>query len=145
MNESAIRTAWLLGLSGLLPFAGSALASLALPGWQEAALLALRAYGAVILAFLGAVHWGFALQPEVGREAAGPRRLILGVLPALLAWVTLLMPMGLALGLLALGLLATAAVEQWGASEALVPRNYMLLRWILSLGAAACLIAALLG
>ena len=145
MNETATRTAWLLGLAGLLPFAGAALVSLAAPDWQEAALLALRAYGAVILAFLGAVHWGFALQPEVGQEAAGPRRLILGVLPALFAWVTLLLPMGLALGLLALALLATAAVEQWGAAEALVPRNYMMLRWLLSLGAAACLIAALLG
>lgn len=145
MNEPAIRTAWLLGLAGLLPFAGAALASLAAPGWQEAALLALRAYGAVILSFLGAVHWGFALQPEVGQEGAGPRRLILGVIPSLLAWIALLLPIGLALGLLALALVAMAAVEQWGAAEALVPRNYMLLRWILSLGATACLIAALLG
>lgn len=145
MNEPAIRTAWLLGLAGLLPFAGAALVSLAVPGWQEAALLALRAYGAVILSFLGAVHWGFALQPEVGREAAGPRRLMLGVLPALVGWVSLLMPVGLALALLAVALLAVAAVEQWGVGEALVPRSYMMLRWLLSMGAAASLTAAALG
>jgi hypothetical protein len=145
MHESTTRTSWLLGLAGLLPFAGAALASLAAPAWREFALLALQAYGAVILAFLGAVHWGFALQPVVGQEAAGPRRLVLGVVPALVGWVALLLPRDFALGLLALAVLATAAIEQWAAAEALVPRSYMLLRWVLSIGAAACLTAALLG
>ena len=145
MNEPAIRTAWLLGLAGLLPFAGAALLSLAAPAWQEWALLALRAYGAVILAFLGAVHWGFALQPEAGQQGAGPARLMLGILPALIGWIALLMPVGLGLGLLAFALLATAAAEQWAAAQALVSRNYMMLRWILSGGSSACLFAALLG
>jgi hypothetical protein len=145
MHESTTRTSWLLGLAGLLPFAGAALASLAAPGWQEFALVALRAYGAVILAFLGAVHWGFALQPSIGQEGAGPRRLILGIVPALVGWVALLLPPGFALGVLALAILATAGMEQWGAAKGLVPRGYMLLRWVLSLGATACLAAALLG
>lgn len=144
MNDAAIRTAWLLGLGGLLPFAGAALVGLASPGWHDLALLALRSYGAVILAFLGAVHWGFALLPEVGREAAGPKRLVLGIVPALVAWVALLLPVGPALALLALAILATAAAEQWAAAEALVPHSYMRLRWVLSAGAATCLLMGLI-
>ena len=143
MNDAAIRTAWLLGLAGLLPFAGAALVGLASPAWHDPALLALRGYGAVILAFLGAVHWGFALLPEVGQEKAGPKRLALGIVPALIAWVALLLPVGPALALLALAILVTAAIEQWAAAEALVPHSYMRLRWILSAGAAACLVTGL--
>lgn len=143
MNDAAIRTAWLLGLAGLLPFAGAALLSLASPGWHDLALLALRGYGAVILAFLGAVHWGFALLPEVGQEAVGPKRLVLGIVPALVAWIALLLPVGPALALLAVAILAMAAAEQWAAAEALVPHSYMRLRWILSAGAATCLGAGL--
>ena len=51
-----------MGLAGLLPFAVSALGSFAAPdSWQGFAERALIAYGAVILGFLGAVHWGLAL------------------------------------------------------------------------------------
>ena len=53
----------LLGLAGLLPFAACSLGALSLePDQADRALLALVAYGATILAFLGGVHWGFALD-----------------------------------------------------------------------------------
>lgn len=49
-----------LGLAGVLPFAATALASLAAAPWGDLALLALLAYGAVILSFLGGIEWGLA-------------------------------------------------------------------------------------
>jgi len=51
--------AW-LGYGGLLPFLALAATGLWAPGtpWWSAALLA---YGAVILSFVGALHWGFAM------------------------------------------------------------------------------------
>ena len=51
--------AW-LGYGGLLPF--GALALLLLDGARSALWWpALLAYGAVILSFVGALHWGFAM------------------------------------------------------------------------------------
>jgi hypothetical protein len=146
MDTTTRRTAWLLGLSGLLPFAGAALAFFAAPdSWQGFAEGALIAYGAVILSFLGAVHWGLALRAPVAEAGAGPARLTLGVLPALIGWLSLLLPDVFALPLLALGILGTAGLEQWAAGRGLVPGEYMMLRWVLSIGAALCLMAPITG
>ncbi len=134
------RLAVWLGLAGLLPFLAAALGAWFGPAeWRGAALPALAAYGAVILGFLGAVHWGFALQAP--RDAATAPRLVLGVLPALVAWVALLLPAAWALGLLALGILATTATETVAAGRGLLPAGYLRLRWCLSLVGAGCLIA----
>jgi len=140
MNETLPRPARLLGPAGLLPFAGLAFLALARPDWREAALVALLTYGATIAAFLGAVHWGLALRPTPGEEGAAWGRIGLGVVPSLLAWIALLLPLRPGLAALALLLLATAAVETWAAGRGLVPRSYLRLRWGLSLGAAACLL-----
>lgn len=146
MDMTTRRTAWLLGLAGLLPFAASALGFFAAPGpWQGFAEGALIAYGAVILSFLGAVHWGLALRAPPDEAAMGPARLILGVVPALLGWAALLLPDILALPLLALGLLGTAGAEQWARGRGLIPGDYMVLRWVLSISAALCLMAPITG
>ena len=60
--------------TGLLPFLATALLSwIAAEDWRGVALYALAAYGAVILSFLGAVHWGLALRaPASEAEAAAP-------------------------------------------------------------------------
>lgn len=144
MHMTASRTAWLLGLAGLLPFAASALGSHTAPdSWQGFARGALIAYGAVILSFLGAVHWGFALRAPPEEQPFAPARLVFGVAPALLAWIALLLPDVFSLTLLALAILGTAGVEQWAHGRGLVPGSYMVLRWVLSIGAALCLVAPL--
>lgn len=146
MDTTTHRTAWLIGLAGLLPFAATALGSFAAPdSWQGFAEGALIAYGAVILSFLGAVHWGLALRAPPEEAAMGPARLMLGVVPALLGWLALLLPDVFALTLLALSILGTAGVEQWARGRGLVPGDYLLLRWVLSIGAALCLMAPLTG
>lgn len=141
MNAAHERLLWTLGLSGLLPFAAAALAVLLAPDyWGGFARGALIAYGAVILSFLGAVHWGLALRAPAGEAWATPARLVLGVVPSLIGWVAMMLFEAPSLLLLALGILATAGVEQWAAARGLVPGFYMRLRWVLSLGAAACLL-----
>lgn len=97
-NVIGLRTAQALGHFGLLPFF-----VLALLNWWPAsaainridlarlAFLALVAYAAVILSFLGAVHWGFALlTPQLSRRRLR-RSLLWGVVPSLLGWLALLM------------------------------------------------------
>lgn len=128
--------AWLLGLGGLIPFAGLGLG--AALGWAELRF-PLLAYGATILAFLGAVHWGLALQAVPDERPAERVRLVLGVLPSLVAWVALLLPVGLGLAVLAGAILLTAAMETVAAQARLMPAGYLRLRWVLSIGAALCL------
>ena len=131
----------LLGYAGLIPFAAAAaLALLGPPPWRGLALTALAAYGAVILSFLGAVHWGLALRGSEEEATVAWPRLALGVLPALIGWVALLLPARPGLLLLAAGVMAVAAVETAATRRGLMPPSYLGLRWPLSLGAGACLL-----
>lgn len=147
--------ALLLGLGGLVPFLACGLGSVTAGGAVPAdrALLALIEYAAIILSFLGAVHWGLALaEPRAaegvaGRDGAGRggagrggaerARLALGVLPALIGWAALRVSVAaapaIALALLIAGFLATTAVEARAAGDGLVPAGYMRMRWGLTL------------
>lgn len=89
-EHSEPRPARLLGYLGLLPFVSGAVAIwIAAPGPAALAERALLAYAAVILTFMGAVHWGLAMHSA---HLARDRQLALSVVPALIAWVTLLLP-----------------------------------------------------
>jgi hypothetical protein len=61
----------------------------------------LLAYGAIILSFVGALHWTHGLEAGDTRSAA--RMLTVSVLPALFGWVALLLPVPIGLGVLAAG------------------------------------------
>lgn len=52
-------------------------------------------YGAVILSFLGALHWGMEFVGYGGEQ--GYRRLIVGTIPLVLAWPTVFLSHGVAL------------------------------------------------
>ncbi len=120
-----------LGYAGLLPFAAATLGSVLLDGEHRAlSLRALIAYGAVILSFLGAVHWGLVLR-ATGGEAS--RALVVGVVPSLVGWVALLLPDRHALALLLVGFGAFWLYEHRIAGEAQLPRDYLDLRRKLSL------------
>ncbi len=139
-----------LGVGGLIPFLACGLGSVVGNGAVPAgrALLALIDYGAIILGFLGAVHWGLALaRPALPGTTAGAEppslasadrlRLAGGVLPALLGWAALLVSVAaspaIALVLLIAGFVATTAVEARATASGLVPPGYMRLRWLLTL------------
>ena len=84
----------LLGYGGALAFAGLAACiyfNVALPGVSP--VEGLLTYGAVILSFIGALHWGGVMAQH---EQVVPRlaSLLYGwsVMPALIAWAALLMP-----------------------------------------------------
>jgi hypothetical protein len=120
-----------LGYAGLLPFAAATLGSVLLDAEPRAlSLRALVAYAAVILSFLGAVHWGLLLR-AAGGEAV--RACVVGVLPALVGWIALLLPARQALPLLLAGFGAFWLYEHRIAGERLLPRGYLDLRRILTL------------
>jgi hypothetical protein len=101
-----------LGLGGLLPFVGLAVlawgGSTVGPTW---ALRGLILYGASILAFLGGLHWGFALSGRLSDRAARIA-LIWSVVPSLIAWSAAWMPEQAALLGLAGGLVLAWAFDQ---------------------------------
>jgi hypothetical protein len=147
----------LLGLLGLIPFVACAYLACA---WQVPAdtrpMIALIAYGAVILSFLGGVHWGFALAeppatlaglaPVPTRQDPAHRpRIGLGVLPSLIGWVALLIAVlapapVIALCVLIAGFLATNIGEHTGYRRGWVPGRYIWLRWILTIVVVALLV-----
>jgi hypothetical protein len=129
-----------LAYGGLIPFL--VLAALA---WLPANVLpfpaagALLAYGATIVSFLGAIHWGLAMRDEAGPQ---PGRLAWGVVPSLMAWIALLLPVVHGLALLAAILWACFAVDR-----AVYPRfglqAWLPMRRLLSvLASLACIVAA---
>lgn len=145
MNARLPSLALLLGAGGLVPFLACGLGSVTAGGAVPAdrALLALIEYSAIILSFLGAVHWGMALvgpgSAERGSWQGGAEnlRLALGVLPALIGWAALLVSVAaapaIALALLIAGFVATTVVEARAARDGLVPAGYMRMRWGLTL------------
>lgn len=137
--------ATLLGLAGLAPFILASLGALGLdPEFAHACLVALVAYGGVILAFLGGVHWGLALAAGTDQTLRVQRlRFGLGVVPSLVGWAALLLTLvdwpKTALLLLIAGFLAVTIIEARATRASLMPRNYMMLRWVVSVGVIFCL------
>lgn len=98
----------LLGYLGLIPFVALAVLGLLLgPVHQAAMAFALLAYGATIVSFLGAIHWGLAMPTTGGQQSM----LVWGVVPSLLAWISLLLPVPWGLLLLAATLVACLLVD----------------------------------
>ena len=134
----------ILGVAGLAPFLFCGLAVMTMPDPDAARwLLALIAYGAVTLAFLGGVHWGLALidpnDTVVDAPTSGQNRmrLALGVMPSLLGWFavlsTIFLPINLSLAVVIAGFVLTMLVEARAARAGLLPTGYLWLRWALTI------------
>ncbi len=133
-------TAYALGAGGVLPMLLCGAVAVSAGTERVMGMSALIGYAAVILSFLGAVHWGLALgTPAVweGPAAKSARhQLVLGVVPALLGWAAVLLMLmalpTLAVALLIAGFIVTAATESHWSGKGLLPEGYMTLRWMLS-------------
>ncbi len=128
-----------LGHAGLLPFVAGALLLWLVQGEAHVyAAMALTAYAALIVSFLGGIHWGLAMrQPE-----APMATLAWGVVPSLVAWPAVLMPAHAGLVLLGLMLLVCYAVDRRSYPR-LGAAAWLTLRFRLSAVAAlACFVGA---
>lgn len=132
--------AW-LGYGGLVPFLLLALGSLL--DRQHGALWsqALSAYGAIILSFIGALHWGLAMTLPELRQGQRSAWYAWSVVPALLAWISMLMSPRLAAPLLIAGFIAHYLQDRRLAAQAVLPAWYLPLRLRLSTVACLCLLA----
>ena len=141
LPDSVRRTANRLGYAGLIPFVVLAPASLldAHHGitWSDA----LFAYGAVILSFVCALHWGFAMALSGLDDARRVRTMLWSVVPSLMAWPALLLvPMEAAV-LLVTGFVLHYIQDRRLARHAELPDWYLPLRLQLTVVACLSLIA----
>lgn len=129
-----------LGYAGLLPFALGLVAA----GLTDDAALRDRAahltlaYGAVILAFLGAVHWGRLLERGTLDEA--PLLAVWGVLPSVVGWLTLALPLAWAAPIQALLFLEVYLMDRQLLGSEAAARPYLALRARLTGAVAALMI-----
>ena len=118
---SAHQTITRLGYAGLVPFVLlTGLMWLVDTELLPFVSIALGAYAATIVSFLGGVHWGIGFMKG---ESASGFHFVWGVTPSLLAWLALVLPAYAALPLLGLVLVAcymvdrktypTAGIRQW--------------------------------
>jgi hypothetical protein len=90
-SDSLRRTARWLGYGGLIPFIVLAAVSLLDSHHDFTWSDALYAYGAVILSFVCALHWGFAMALPGLDEARRVRTMLWSVVPSLIAWPALML------------------------------------------------------
>ena len=132
---TAKRWSRLLGYAGMLPF----MPALALPLISDQVLApfivdAVVAYSAVILSFVGALHWPAGLYASNSSESA--IRLGFSVLPALLGWLALLAQPVIAFAVLIAGFLLVYGFDRrWLHGD----RWFLRLRLRLTMGAVLCL------
>lgn len=83
-NPVALR----LGYAGLIPFVlGTLLTWLVRDEAHVYAVRGLTNYAAVIVSFLGAIHWGLAFRQSI----PSPSPYVWGVVPSLVAWIASMM------------------------------------------------------
>jgi hypothetical protein len=98
-----------LGWAGLVPFvSGALLVWLVRDDARPYVTLSLSAYAAVIVSFLGGIHWGMVLRQPL----PDTRMLVWGVLPSLVAWLGVMMKPGAGLVIAATMLLVCYAVDR---------------------------------
>ncbi|MFN9527308.1 DUF3429 domain-containing protein [Ectopseudomonas chengduensis] len=142
--EKPPQLAVLLGYAGLVPFVGGALGIWVIPmGWRPFVLAALLDFAAVILAFMGAIHWGLAMRAEETDENA-KLQLGLSVIPPLLGWAALAggLPMGLSLPIFLFAFIGLYLADMHAVRVGLAPQWYPALRTPLTLVVCLSLLVA---
>ncbi|PVI04171.1 hypothetical protein DM02DRAFT_640207 [Periconia macrospinosa] len=157
------REAYYIGLAGVLPYLATSVSTMICAEELSAAaaghtylmssetastLLHLLeplqvGYGAVILSFLGAIHWGLEFAGYGGHH--GYRRYAIGVWTPAIAWPTLLMPFEYALISQFLGFVALYYVDTRATYRGWTPPWYAIYRFVLTFIVGASIVASLVG
>ena len=102
----------------------------------------LRAYGAVILSFLGGIQWGLAIRNSDGnartRQGLTPI-LTVSIVPSLIGWAGLLVEEPLGFGLLIIGFALVLISDVRAVNKGIAPRWYLRLRYPLTAVVISCL------
>lgn len=129
-----------LGAGGLVPFVVLTGALwVAPPEYHPFLVDWLRTYAAVILSFIGAVHWGIALTHPAMNEHDRSVVMSWSVVPALVAWIGMLMQLRTGLALTAAMFVVHYTMDRQLAARFPLPEWYMRLRGGLTAVVVVCL------
>lgn len=137
------RWAWILGVAGLIPFIGhTVVATTMAPPFNVIAVSSQILYAALILTFVGALHWGVLLVAGAGlshRQIA--IRMVWSVVPSLYAFWFAQITHPEPLPYLAAALVVALLVDWWFYSRTpgLALQAFVPLRTLLTVVAASCL------
>ena len=134
----APRAATILGWCGVLPFIALAGATAFQLGDPAQVSGALRLYGAIILSFMGGVHWGAATKQNEAR--ASPY--LVSVLPALWAFAMAFTPAPMGFAGMAVGFAILMAYDLRCVRQGDLPQWYGRLRLSLTAIVCLCLVVA---
>ncbi len=133
-----------LGAGGLIPFVVITSAMWALPApYTPPLLFWLSAYAAVMLSFAGGLHWGLSMLHPDMTEQDQSVFMAWSVVPALVGWISLLMPPKTSLILLIATFVIQYAADRQLAQRFRLPSWYLRLRAGLTAVAVLCLVLAL--
>ncbi|RDI81503.1 hypothetical protein Vi05172_g8408 [Venturia inaequalis] len=159
------RKAYWLGLAGVLPYLATSVATIGVAQEMNIAheqgmgylftaeqaehLLHILeplqvGYGAVIISFLGAIHWGLEWA-NYGGKPAGMRRYMVGVLAPAVAWPTTLMPVEYALITQFLAFTSLYYADTRASRRGLAPPWYGTYRFVLTFIVGASIVVSLIG
>ncbi|KAK6505303.1 hypothetical protein TWF481_007210 [Arthrobotrys musiformis] len=100
-------------------------------------------FGAVILSFLGAIHWGLEFAAYGGSHPY--QRYLLGILAPAMAWPTVFMQYDIALLTQFLGFTGMYFADSRATTLGLAPRWYTTYRFLLTFIVGACIVMTLIG
>ncbi|CAO3660062.1 unnamed protein product [Umbelopsis vinacea] len=140
------KPAMLFGFAGVLPCLAASVMSVIYADTPQ--LLAFIepvqvGFGACILSWLGAVHWGLEMAKYNG--STGYARYLYGVIPPLLAWPTLFFPTDVALLSQSFGYVFLLYTDVKAAGRGWTPRWYPFLRYWLTWIAGGSIWISLIG
>lgn len=129
-----------LGWAGVAPFAALS-GTIAFGGGEQLtpwAVSKLVPYAAIILTFMGGVHWGLIMN----RETPDNRMYVVGIAPSLVAVAAIFVEGVLGLILLAAGFLALVIYDVRIVGQKYAPQWYATLRMQLTAAVVTCLTVA---
>jgi|SRR5450830_1543205 len=122
-----------LGLAGVIPFLFFGVLPWLQSDYAIISLYALLAYGAVILSFVGALHWAFAMMTPTISQSRRIRIYLWSVIPALIGWIALLLPLRIGLLVVLLGFALHCVMDFKLVRVIQLPTWYLPLRFMLSM------------
>ena len=135
------RIAKILGYAGLIPFIIFSIGSWIEIPYLYNTIYVLITYAAIILSFMGAIHWGMAMSKTDNKQN---KYFITSVIPALAAWFSLLIPEFFSLIVLLIGFILLISYDLAVEKPQGFPNWYIPMRIKLTFVVSLSLVSALL-
>ncbi len=135
----AQKSAYILGLSGLIPFIIPAIAVwFVTPDMSQILETMQMAYAALIISFMGGVQWGYAVKHG---DAARPIHYVLSVIPTLIIFAVLFFTLAVKGYQITLIFMVLLFVQTILDQRRYVETWFLKLRWILTITAVLSLLS----